>query len=308
MKRLFLSFILFCLYVSANAQANVTSTAISVQGIARNSSNNAVANSSVAITAELYYLNTSNVATTLLSRSGTVNTDAFGVFAYVVDITSSDFTKISNTEAWIKISSGGVVFAQEKLMTVPYAIHAQNGVPTGSIIPFVGSTAPVGWLICNGDAIPSGIEYDALKKVLGSGNTPATNVPDLRAMFLRGTGTNAASGYTSYSGPDLMAKQVEATKAHEHAQQGTITTTENGSHSHTVYSWKNGWVNRSSDASLGAFKADPENPSAGSDDYPISTTSSGSHTHNLTLTGNTATSAGAETRPVNYGINYIIKI
>jgi microcystin-dependent protein len=304
MKRLLLSIFFLSIYVANFAQANVTGTSISIQGVARNSSNNAIANSSVAISAELYYLNTSNVATTILTRSSTVNTDAFGVFAYGFDLTNSDFAKISNAEAWIKISSGGVVFAQEKLMTVPYSIHAQNGAPTGSIMPYVGSTAPAGWLICNGDAIPSGAEYDALKKVLGSGSTPATNVPDLRAMFLRGTGTSAQTGYTAYSGPSLKSFDGEAFKSHTHTQQGTITTTTNGSHLHTMTFYNDDWNGRGGAQNVDSGGLEDD----GGAGATKNTSTAGDHTHTVTLTGATTSTGGTETKPVNYGINYIIKI
>jgi microcystin-dependent protein len=302
MKRILLSLFFLATTVVAFTQANVTSSAISVQGIARNSSNNAVANSSLSISAELYYINSSNTAVNILTRTGTINTDAFGVFAYVVDIASSDFVKITNSEAWIKISSGGVTFAQEKLMSVPYALHAQNGAPTGSIMPYVGSTAPTGWMLCDGRSIPNTFEYDALKTILGN----ATNVPDLRGMFIRGTGTNGVTGYTTYAGPSLGARQAEMVGTHTHTQQGTITTASDGSHSHTIYSYRGG--NVSSSTSGATLIADIEVPASGTDDRAYGTTAAGSHTHSVTLSGNTANNSGTETRPVNYGVNYIIKI
>jgi microcystin-dependent protein len=304
MKRLLLSFIFSFLYFASIAQANVTSTAISVQGIARNSSNLAVNNSSFAITAELYYINSSNIATTILTRSGTINTDANGVFAYVVDIRSSDFNKIANSEAWIKISSGGVVFANEKLNAVPYSIHAQNGYPTGTIMPYVGSTAPAGWLICNGDAIPSGIEYDPLKKLLGTNNIPSTRVPDLRAMFLRGTGTSGQSGYTTYAGPTLKSFDGESFNSHTHTQQGTITTSTNGSHLHNMTFKNDDWNGSGGAQSMEGGGLEDDATS----DQTKNTSSAGDHTHTITLTGATTSTGGGETKPVNYGVTYIIKI
>jgi microcystin-dependent protein len=235
----------------------------------------------------------------------------------VVDIASSDFIKITNSEAWIKISSGGVTFAQEKLMAVPYALHAQNGAPTGSIMPYVGSTAPAGWLLCDGSSIPTTVEYDGLRKLLGSGSisgsTLANNVPDLRGMFVRGAGTNGVSGFTTYAGPSLGARQAEMVGTHAHTQQGTITTTSNGLHEHDYYTWVNGSVVRGTganqvDPARGAIKADPENPASGSNDYALKTNPTGDHTHSVTLSGNTANNSGTETRPVNFGVNYIIKI
>jgi len=305
MKRLFLSLFFLASTYFAFAQANVTSTAISVQGIARNSSNNAVANSSISISAELYYINSSNNAVNILTRTGTVNTDAFGVFAYVVDIASSDFVKITNTEAWIKISSGGVTFAQEKLMAVPYALHAQNGVPTGSIMPYVGSSAPAGWMLCDGRSIPNTVEYDALKTILGN----ATTVPDLRGMFVRGAGTNTVTNYTGFVGPNLRERQLDAVKNHLHdftSSQATTSTT--GEHGHEIYGYQGG--STSSSVSRVALRTSVENPSGGNDDAPYGTTASGSHNHTVTVSGttNNNTNGTTENRPANYGVNYIIKI
>jgi microcystin-dependent protein len=311
MKRLLLSLVCLASSFAAFSQANVTSTAISVQGIARNSSNNAVSNSSISVTAELFYYNATAPTTpvTILSRTGTVNTDAFGVFAYVVDISNSDFIKITNTEAWIKISSGGTTFAQEKLMTVPYALHAQNGAPTGSIMPYVGSTAPAGWLLCDGSQIPTGDAYAALKKILGNGSTDATNVPDLRGMFIRGAGTNQVSNYTGYVGPTLKDRQADAVKNHLHdftSNQATTSTT--GDHSHELYAYQGG--STSSTVSRVALRTSVENPSGGNDDAPYGTTGAGQHSHTVTVSGttNNNTNGATENRPANYGVNYIIKI
>jgi microcystin-dependent protein len=302
MKRLLLSLVCLASSFAAFSQANVTSTAISVQGIARNSSNNAVANSSISISAELYYINSSNTAVNILTRTGTVNTDAFGVFAYVVDISSSDFIKITNSEAWIKISSGGVTFAQEKLMAVPYALHAQNGAPTGSIMPYVGSSAPAGWLLCDGSAIPSGDAYAALKTILGN----ATNVPDLRGMFIRGAGSQTVNS-VSVGGNTLRSVQGDATKNHTHSfTSSSATTSTNGSHTHDIF------IDRSAYQLLSGLPIGLTNNS-GDDGYNSNGSfikAAGDHAHTVTVTGTTDNPSGGqtETRPVNYGVNYIIKI
>ena len=307
-KFLIVALLIFAAQSGIFAQANVTSSAISVQGIARNDQNNAVANSSISVTAELFYFNSSAPTTpvTILTRTGNVNTDAFGVFAFVVDIGSSDFVKITNSEAWIKISSGGIKFAEEKLMTVPYALHAQNGSPTGSIMPYVGSTAPAGWMICDGSSIPVSDATLALRTILGSGGSLATNVPDLRGMFIRGTGTNGTAGYTSNAGPSAKAFQGESVGTHNHTQQGSFNTSTVGDHAHEIYGHSGGTT--ASTVSRVALRTTVENPAGGNDDAPYGTTGAGSHNHTVTISGNTTNNSGTETRPVNYGVNYIIKI
>lgn len=58
-----------------------------------------------------------------------------------------------------------------------------NAVPIGTIIPFWGNTAPVGYLPCNGQTVNSGTFPD-LVTFLGGGSSQA--LPDLRGEFLRG--------------------------------------------------------------------------------------------------------------------------
>lgn len=67
--------------------------------------------------------------------------------------------------------------------------------PLGTINAFGGSTAPEGWLLCQGQAI-SRTTYEDLFAVIGTafgaGDGSTTfNVPDLRGEFLRGAGTNS---------------------------------------------------------------------------------------------------------------------
>ena len=66
----------------------------------------------------------------------------------------------------------------------------------GFVLPYYGETAPPGTLACDGSEISRTV-YDELFAVLGTkagaGDGSTTfNVPDLRGMFIRGTGGNAA--------------------------------------------------------------------------------------------------------------------
>ena len=67
----------------------------------------------------------------------------------------------------------------------------------GFVLPYYGETAPPGTLACDGSEI-SREAYKELFAVLGTkagaGNGSTTfNVPDLRGVFIRGTGGNAAA-------------------------------------------------------------------------------------------------------------------
>lgn len=68
----------------------------------------------------------------------------------------------------------------------------------GSIVPFGGSTAPSGFLLCNGAEVLK-TAYAELYAVIGDAFGTASDntkfkLPDLRGEFLRGAGTNSHSG------------------------------------------------------------------------------------------------------------------
>ena len=74
--------------------------------------------------------------------------------------------------------------------------YIADGMPIGAVFPFYGTTPPAHTLACNGSAI-SRTAYAELFAVIGTtagaGDGSTTfNVPDLRGMFIRGTGGNAA--------------------------------------------------------------------------------------------------------------------
>jgi microcystin-dependent protein len=273
---------------------------MSVQGIARDINNEALANiDQLDLKFEVYYfVGASTTPTIILTALPTVKTDNFGVFSYVLSINQDISNLISSQSAYLRVSSvsqGNPVFSDEKLQTVPYAIFAQNGVPTGSIMPYLGTTAPNGWLLCNGTAIPSGIIYDNLKALAGA------NTPDLRAMFLRGAGSQTA--YPDKVGPAIKVVQQDDVKAHLHTV--ALTTSTAGAHWH--------FLNRRSNSDNGAYDSGDSNLTEESGVTTnraiigkFSTFTAGDHTHNIN--GNTANTGGTETRPINYGVNYIIKI
>jgi hypothetical protein len=293
MKKIyFILYIFIGLFIieNANAQTNVTSSGMSIQGIARDENNAAIANiDQLALVFTVYYLNTGGSEQPILTKSASVKTDNFGVFSYVLDINQTQYDLISSQSAYLKVVQGSVVFSNEKLQAVPYAIFAQNGVPTGSIMPFIGTSAPIGWLLCDGKPFTDDVTTAKLKALLGS-----TNTPNLNGMFLRGTGT-ASTGRT---GPALKAVQQDDFALHLHGVN--INTTSNGAHTHDLY-FSNDNYSGNGGGSTGLEDDAP-------DTYNISrtTTSSGNHTHNVN--GDTGNKGGTETRPINYGVNYIIKI
>ena len=103
--------------------------------------------------------------------------------------------------------------------------------PVGSMFEFGGSTAPSGWLICDGASYLR-TDYPDLFSVVGVefGSVDSThfNVPDFRQRFAIGkaaTGTASTLGGTGGSKDSIVP-----THAHNHGH----TTTLDGDHTHSV--------------------------------------------------------------------------
>lgn len=83
--------------------------------------------------------------------------------------------------------------------------------PTGTVLPFAGTTAPEGWVLCNsGEYLKTSSTYAKLFAVVGtafgetngSGGAGTTHfrVPDMRGVFPRGSGTNGTANYGGVTG------------------------------------------------------------------------------------------------------------
>jgi hypothetical protein len=262
---------------------------LAVQGIARDTNGTARVNEGITLVFELYYLNTiTNNPISIYTDSKSLVTDSFGVFSTTIDLSIDIESLISNKETYLKITEGTVIISNEKLKSVPYATSALNGVPTGSIMPYLGVTAPQGWLLCDGMPISVNNSTEALRELLGGANTP-----NLQGMFLRGTGMNPVN---NQSGPALKANQGEAFKSHNH--NDTFSIANGGNHNH---SYNDRDIN---DAGSGGDYANGD----GTPGRDVSRNTGLNGIHNHTINGSISVNGGNETRPVNYGVNYIIKL
>lgn len=90
----------------------------------------------------------------------------------------------------------------------------------GTILTYAGTTAPVGWLLCNGSTFDQTI-YPELYTLLGNSNT----LPDLRERYLIGKGSSAltlatntgANNHThDYSFPSFDTSGIAGTSSHSH--------------------------------------------------------------------------------------------
>lgn len=104
----------------------------------------------------------------------------------------------------------------------PAPIAPQRQVPAGTVLPFAGSTAPAGFLMCNGQAV-SRIDYADLFAVIattyGAGNGTTTfNLPDLQGRVVAGkeaSATRLTSGVSGVNGATLGAAGGDQ-RMHQH--------------------------------------------------------------------------------------------
>jgi microcystin-dependent protein len=192
--------------------------------------------------------------------------------------------------------------------------------PIGTIAPYGGNVAPAGWFICNGAAI-SRTTYAELFAVIGTsygaGDGSTTfNLPDLRGRAAFGVGSSAPftalgnSGGTISQTPGLshslavdianinvpLPNHVHTVPGHSHGHSLTTGASNTGSAGAHTHSWGSHWSNDDS----GSWTSDNGDGNGntisdghfwwggtaatgnGGNPWAVRTTSTnGSHTHNL---------------------------
>jgi microcystin-dependent protein len=140
--------------------------------------------------------------------------------------------------------AAGAAIALSKLATgaLPTAITvasanmvtatAQALLPPGAVMPFAMNSAPAGWLAANGNEYDKTGTYAALFEAIsttygetnGSGGSGTSHfrVPDLRSIFVRGSGPQTISGKTYNK--TFATKEQDAVITHTH-QYATRTST-----------------------------------------------------------------------------------
>jgi microcystin-dependent protein len=182
--------------------------------------------------------------------------------------------------------------------------HVSIAPPIGSITAYTLATSPPGWLICDGSAI-SRTTYASLFAVIGvtfgPGNNSTTfNLPNYQGAFLRGTGTTG-----DYSGPSLNASQAHATQTHAHTASSVIT---DPGHAHSQTTANDDFNNSGGNAyPTGSNPSFAAYDSAGVRTWTNINSSFTGVTVNTTIENSTTSVNANETRPYNFGVNWIIK-
>ena len=99
--------------------------------------------------------------------------------------------------------------------------------PIGSVLAYVGTTPPSGWLLCQGQAI-SRTDYADLFSVIGttfgSGNGTTTfNIPDMREVVPVGAGYSSRDGIAAHDSYTLGQFKDDQLQGHWHGD-GTTST------------------------------------------------------------------------------------
>lgn len=94
---------------------------------------------------------------------------------------------------------------------VKYNLGTLSVVPSGAVVPFAGSRAPVGYLLCDGSEV-SRTDYpylfDTIGTLYGEGDGLTTfNLPNLQDKFIQGSsGTNTVGTEKEAGLPNIEAK------------------------------------------------------------------------------------------------------
>lgn len=161
---------------------------------------------------------------------------------------------------------------------IGYTPFTGNIAPSGSIVMYGGTSAPTGYILCDGSAVSRTTNanlFAAISTAYGVGDGTTTfNVPDFRGIFPRGVDNGAGND------PDTSSRTaVNGGNAGDNV--GSNQTSEFASHSHVI----NGF----NDASTPSFVAIIAGAS-------------------IPETSSTAAAGGStETRPINLYVNFIIK-
>ena len=168
--------------------------------------------------------------------------------------------------------------------------------PVGTIIMYGGSSAPSGWVLCNGQAL-SRTTYSSLFSIVGvtfgGGDGVNTfNVPDLRDRFIMGTPASESSG----AGTDVTSHSRTLTLAQMPAHNHTASCSTDGSHVHGLSKLY---------VDTGGYAAGVGGPDQGTDSTSIY--SSGSHNHTITI-GQTGSGSSIDFRPKYFKLAFIMKL
>lgn len=157
----------------------------------------------------------------------TIQVDGSGGYLKVKSAGISSNELATDSVITAKIQDGAVTAAKLDSAAVSVLM------PTATILPYAGSTAPTGYLVCAGQSVLVA-DYGDLYGVIGftyGGSGASFNLPDLRGRVI--AGQDDMGGTSADVLTDAQADQLGGTLG---AEDHTLTSAESGmpAHSHTV--------------------------------------------------------------------------
>ena len=173
-----------------------------------------------------------------------------------------------------------------------------SAIPSGSLTMYAGTSAPEGWLLCDGSAVSRAAYADlfgALGTAYGVGDGSTTfNLPNFADRFPVGAGSSYSEGDTG--GADSVTLTAAQMPSHTH-NDGTLAAATNGDHSHQTADVV---------GDSGAFNQIASGSNLGH--QTASTGIAGTHSHDVTgNTGSAGSGSSHENRPPYLAVNFIIK-
>jgi microcystin-dependent protein len=178
--------------------------------------------------------------------------------------------------------TGGKIAASTIPLSALVAAVQNALVPPGTIVAYGGTTAPAGWLLCDGTSIVRADYaslYTAIGNAFGTASGTTFNLPDLRGRFLRGW-DNAVG-----RDPDRALRYAMNTGGNTGDSIGSLEFDANRQHAHTTSFITAGYS--------ASYNSNAEILSNGR--------------NNGATTKDTNAVGGSESRPINANVNYIIK-
>jgi microcystin-dependent protein len=226
---------------------------------------------------------------------------------------------------WIEISvkqeDAWKTLPRQEIGSVPYAVKAANGVPPGTVMAYAGpidesNDPPPGWLLCDGQGLRKtefpeifgaiGVVHGNGTKLCSQGDCDF-NVPDYRGRFLRGVARGEdrdpdRSGRIAPAPGGSVGDRVGSVQGHEffghRHNAGSLVARLGGRHRHDTYA-------TAMNVGTGAPEDYRVTNNTSNNTFQGITSYHDGHTHEIT--GEVKEDGGAETRPTNAYVNWIIK-